>query len=191
MLFAVYVRGERPLKYETTRPVSAVVSSSNKSKNSHQANKKPPSGKLINSSTKSAPNFNSRPSKEAQNGRKTHVLNNSLEEEEDNDEDDDREGHLVQKPGTNGHDLGPWSDSEEDVERLVYDDSAFSKLGVDLKEVEREVRQARAIRVNITKPQCVLDFEQDVRDMVNMERQIRKTTEDLQKRLGICENGMV
>ena len=174
----MYVRGERSLKYETTRPVSAVISSKSKN-NTGQGSKKPPSGKLVNCSTKSAPSLSSKSSKDG-NTRKNHEQNNSNEEDEED---------AMEKP--NDQDIGPWTDSEEEVEKLIYDDTAFSKLGIDMKEVEREVRLARAMRVNITKPQCVLDFEQDVRNMVSMERQIRKTTEDLQRKLGICENGMV
>lgn len=181
---------ERSLKYETTRPVSAIVNKTT-STASNSRNNRPPSGKKTNQShmtivKRSGFNNNNSSHYHPHNHQPVYIT-----EEHQRDHYEMTDGEMQQ---VNYSARSPSPDGEEgwqQVEQIIYDDGAFAQLGIDLREVDREVNQARGIRVDIDKPRCVIEYEEDVRNMHDMENKIKRTTIELQKKLGINKNAIV
>lgn len=152
---------ERPLKYETTRPVSAPKSKTN--------NDKPTNG------TKGS-KVNIQGSKVTQDnvkvGRTTYNATESINRVKE-------ENKLASK-SENALDIS--------YEEYIYDDDEDSEEE-ERPEVDPDI--AHLLRVDIKKPESVIRYEDEVARMKLMEEEFQRTTLSLQKKLGIASSGLV
>ena len=180
-MYAVYAKGERQIKYEVVRPTRPQSSHPRTGNNQTQPSttinptpvRRPPSGKKLNSSSKPA--------------RTIHVIPDmtSLEAAEDDWAGSDDGGVAADT------DRSSVLAESERANRVAFDPEAFRKLGIDLDELERVERAPPPMKIDITQPQSVLDYERDVTDMHSMEQEITHNALALQKRLGLNENGIL
>lgn len=176
-IISVHVQGERSLKYEVvrpTRPQSSTTTNARSSKptSASDARRRPPSGKHSNQPqhathihTHVIPDANSNPpAADTANG------------DDDIDAADDR--------------LSARDSARSERGGVEFDPATFRRLGIDLAEVERAER-APPLRININKPQSVIEFEEDVECMRTMESEITRNALALQKRLGLNTGGLL
>jgi hypothetical protein len=157
-------RGDRPLKYETTRPVSGKRASSASGKlhkgltfsATVQGNAQQPPSQPSNPAGSHLPNENQH------HNSPTNSLNNSM-----------NAAHMQQQQQ---HQVPAF---DENLEDYVYDPATQ--------------RPPISVRVHnaITRPECVDRFTADLQNMEQMEDAFRKNTLSLQKKLGLPENGMI
>ena len=149
------VKQERPLKYETTRPVSAPKERSSSPKGAAKV-------KVSGTKVTVKDNMGKPPPVPAINSN--HSLNDVINEN-----------------------LTAHTDSTLTLEDFNYDDYMNSQK--EKTRAEKELEEL--IKVDIRKPESVLQYEGDLRELQEMEQNFRLTTLDLQKKLGLPADGLV
>lgn len=158
---------DRPLKYETTRPVSGkrTTSASGKLRKglafsaTVQGNAPQPPG---NTAAGGVGGGNHQPDENQHHNSPNHSLNNSM----------DASQHLQQ---------------QQSVPAFSED---FDDYGQDSAAAERPPISVR-VQNAITRPEFIDRFAVDLQNMENLENEFRKNTLSLQKKLNLPENGMI
>ena len=169
-LISVNGKSNRPLKYETTRPGS----SSNKNRRVQSATARM-TGNNAKIKSNGLPNGTNIVPKNSDIIFRTEIPINQVEELESINTPNNSI-----KQNTNGEAKGS----------QLKPSRPFSAFGsTDSLNVER--RNIDNVSEKLKKPASVVQFEQDVMDMNKMEQEFKKTTVDLQKKLGITTQGIV
>ena len=161
-------KGERPLKYETTRPVSGR-----------------PSKQKVKSSLRSA----SQPSISVQpNYADIHTkLHSNAQLEECDDDVDEVEDDLHMEAINRLQDRYDEERNIDHVQHAQYSSDSEEEVREDL--IGNNLR----IRVDVAthQPKSVGKFVEEMKTMQAMEKDFNKTAEQLQKKLGISSQGMI
>ena len=173
---------DRPMKYETTRPVSG-----SKSRSDIRPSRQSSASSTSSSKRASGPNVKVQGSKVTPNEFK--LANKTQYSAMDSiNKVNDENTFAVAEPTPQSQNSAIHVKTAEDL----YDDYDASSDEFEYPEKpEIDPSIAHLLRVDVKKPESVIQYEQDMENLKEMEAEFQRTTLNLQKQLGIPPEGMV
>lgn len=168
------MKSERPLKYETTRPISAHVSSktrdsfhldhSSKISNNKRQVKSAKTRQFIHMDTVSYSN-NQTPTEKIHNNLKSSNGGESTTRSDCGDVEMEKIKKSVKFQQS----------KKEEIQKLLTEDPQLAHL----------------LQIDVTRPECIAEFDEDLKDMEHREKDFAKRAVELQRKLGIDQGGLL